>query len=88
MRPRRLPRRVIALGFCRDVSVHVAKGAEKAAAALIGPGGEQQRDRHWLAAGLPIPDHGYERHDAGAGADQEHWFVGRPGQRKCPASGP
>jgi hypothetical protein len=43
----------IALGFCRrDESVHLAKGAEKAAAALIGPGGEQQRDRHWLAAGL------------------------------------
>ena len=32
-----------------------------------GPRGEQQRSRRWLAAGLPIPDHGHERHDAGAG---------------------
>src|SRR5262245_5281279 len=78
----------IALGFCRDVSVHLTKGAEKAAAALIGPGGEQQRDRHWLAAGLPIPDHGYERHDARAGADQEHWFAGRPRPEKVSAKRP
>ena len=50
--------------------------------------GEQQRDRDWLAAGLPIPDHGHERHNAGAGADQEHWFVGRPRPEKVSAKRP
>src|SRR5690242_12135748 len=65
----------IALGFCPDVSVHLAKGAEKAAAALIDPGGEQQRDGDGFGADLPVPDHGHERHDAGARADREHWFV-------------
>jgi len=65
-----------------------AKRAEKAAAALISPGGEQQRDRYWLAAGLPVPDHGHERHDAGARADREHWFVGRPWPEKVPAERP
>ena len=41
-----------------------------------------------IGAGLPIPEHGHERHDARASADQEHWFAGRSRPKKVSAKRP